>query len=842
VRTQAAKQRHYWRTVRALLNASLKRARGQRKHQQELLEHRSGKPSFDWSWFGFVAAIFFSAAVSCGYAFLIDMAAMTGEGVEAERHGKIVVSDDFLSAVVEVQSLQGDRRVLARSAYADEAGRIARRTGVAEKVAERHLRDAVTTRGSTDLTAVSVAAPGLPALPSSGAFSAMLGSIVLLWWLVAMVFQGEGPDFDVQRRRHPMWEWLFSHPVSPGAVFAAEMLSPIAANPAYLTGTLFVGCLYGFVYGPGVGVVAAVVGGIPIVTATACVGRALAICATLRLSPRSRGATLGLMAWLGQASMLGFIFLAIMRPDSIGRASHVLAPLTAIPWPWLGLLLGQVDGHFSLLAGVLACWGISGVAIGGSVWLSVWSVGRGLSGNIAAGDLTPVRARGRRPSFESAPLYRKELLWLTRDRGAIVQIVLIPLSVAGLQVFNLRFVLHGAQGAWYGLCGAAIVLGTYFLWILGPRSLASEGTALWIALTWPLGLERLLKAKAWLWTGISSAVVVAVLLYVAYRFPADGWKVALVGLGWFVFSISMAEKAVTLVSVPSSSGEQQKVPATRRWAASLGMLTFAIGVFTQQWHLAVIGIVYSYLTAAAMWQNFRARLPFLYDPWSERLPQAPTLMHAMIAISILVEAGAVLIVPVMFFIQGGREAIAAVQVVTYGLGAAAVCFGVSEFLAGRGISFWDLWTWPNAARTELANLLPSLALGAASGIVLGLLGRGYLEVLMHVPSTAEIIRHSQTQMAQVPGLRISYFIVAVAFAPFAEEFLFRGMLFRALDREWGGWRAVVGSAAFFAIYHPVLSWLPVGLLGVTNALLFKRTGRLAPAVALHTIYNIVVLS
>jgi membrane protease YdiL (CAAX protease family) len=97
-------------------------------------------------------------------------------------------------------------------------------------------------------------------------------------------------------------------------------------------------------------------------------------------------------------------------------------------------------------------------------------------------------------------------------------------------------------------------------------------------------------------------------------------------------------------------------------------------------------------------------------------------------------------------------------------------------------------------------------------------------------------------MAKVPNLKISYAVMAVLFAPFAEEYLFRGLLFRALDREWGGWHAVVGSAAFFAIYHHPLSWLPVGLLGIANALLFKKTGRLAPAVILHMVYNAVVLS
>jgi membrane protease YdiL (CAAX protease family) len=53
---------------------------------------------------------------------------------------------------------------------------------------------------------------------------------------------------------------------------------------------------------------------------------------------------------------------------------------------------------------------------------------------------------------------------------------------------------------------------------------------------------------------------------------------------------------------------------------------------------------------------------------------------------------------------------------------------------------------------------------------------------------------------------------------------------------------VLGSAAFFASYHPVLSWLPVFCLGALNAVLFKRSGRLVPAVLLHMTYNAVVLA
>jgi membrane protease YdiL (CAAX protease family) len=298
----------------------------------------------------------------------------------------------------------------------------------------------------------------------------------------------------------------------------------------------------------------------------------------------------------------------------------------------------------------------------------------------------------------------------------------------------------------------------------------------------------------------------------------------------------MAEKSVTLVTITAESGEVQKIPRGRRMAAQLGMLTFAIGILTQQWHVAVMGIVYSYVTAAAMWQNFRARLPYLYDPWSEKLPEPPTLMHAMIAISILVECGAIVMGIVLAI--AGRDNLAMAQAIGYAVCAVAVTLGMLHFLGERNVSLGDVIRWP--AKGEM-GLAPALLLGAGGGIVLGVAAHGYLALLGHIPATAEMLRKSHEAMAKVHDLRLWYGIMAVGFAPFAEEYLFRGLLFRALDREWGGWKAVVGSAAFFAVYHPAMSWPPVFLVGVCNALLFKKTGRLAPAVLLHMVYNAVVV-
>ena len=860
--SQTSRVPTFWNTVRLLLGATRKRSSGRRRRQQELLNNRTGKNATDWGRIAIVFSFLFMAFINAGAAFITNIVVTSSERVEAGQRGKIVVSPEFATGVRSREAAAKYARRMTPPAfetlnYSSEARRISEKYGGTRPAIEQKLRETVRDHGSRDLISIDNAAPGITGLLNAGPLTAMFGSMALFWWLAMLVFQGEGLELDLQRRRHPMWEWLFSHPVPQGAVFLAEMLSPIAANPIFWGAPLYAGFLYGFIYGPALGLLAGILIGIPVTAATACLGKAFENAVVLRLAPRSRGAMIGIMGWLGYASMMLFIVGFFFVPKAVTAIARFVNPFAVLPWPWLRLFVGgQTDGSFSFLFGMLACWTAATITIAGAIWFNVWSAQQGLSGNFAASDSGPSASRAGVTRFGKEPLYRKELLWFSRDRSAIVQTILVPLTVAGVQVFNLRGILSHAQGAWNYLCGVAILFGTYFLWILGPKSLASEGSALWIALTWPRGLESLLKAKAWLWSLLSSALVALVLVYAAFLFPRDIWRIALLGVGWFFFGRSMAEKSVTLVTVTSSSGEVEKIPSGRRWAAQLGMLTFAIGVLTQQWHIAAMGIVYSYITAAAMWENFKARLPFLYDPWSETLPPPPTLMHAMISISILVECGAIL--TGILLAIAGRENVAISQAISYCLCSVAVAIGTANFLDNRGVRLQDVWCWRTSTATQAqledepepwwraigfgdSRFLPSLMVGASGGLFLGIFARGYLAILGHIPATAEIIHKSQQQMSAIPNLHVSYIVMGVFFAPFAEEYLFRGLLFRPLDREWGGWKAIIGSAAFFAIYHPPLSWLPVVLVGIANAILFKKTRLLAPAVILHMVYNAVVL-
>ena len=842
----------FWKTVGLLLSAARRRAAGRMGRQHDLLQHRTGSRINTMGLLGAVMIWLFMASLNIGTVYVVHSAIWEAQSTQLEEQGKVVVRTYYFfralrnlkKATTEIETTRAEFDL--EEAYDVEARERVEKIGGSQIENVTFLREAVRTRPFGDFVIDDKAQPGIKQLNATGPLPKMFATLFLLVWLIMLICQGEGLELDIQRRRNPMWEWLFSHPVKPSAVFLAEMLSPIAANPIYATAPLFFGFLYGSIYGALAGLVATLVIGVPVAVAVASLGKALEIGIMLRFPPRSRGALVGLISWLGYSAMFGILVCAAMIPTIVNVTTPLFQPLAfAIPWPLFSWIIGlKSDGSFSFISGMVVCWLASSVAILGSVGFSVWGAQRGLVG--ASGGSKSISAPKNSATFklfQADPLYRKEILWFLRDRGAIVQAILIPVTVAAVQLFNLRMLVENAGGSWRPITGMAVIFGTYFLWILGPRSLASEGQALWMAQTWPRGLEELMKAKARLWSLIATVIVLAVMAFAVVRFPGDAWKVLLIAAGWIAFSRSMAEKSVTLVSVTASSGEQDPVPKGRRWAASLGMFTFAVGVLGGRWQLVIVGIVYSWLTAAAMWENFRARLPFLFDPWSEKVPPAPTLMHAMIAISAQVEGAAV--VTGAFIILLGSESAALAQTLSFALAAIVVSLVTANILATRGVPFKDTWRWSNKSAWSWisggAGFFISIAIGALGGLLLGLLAKGYVILLLRIDSFAEMLRVMQEQLESVPDLRVSYAIIAVAFAPFAEEYLFRGLLYRALDRAWGGWLALLGSALFFTIYHQPISWVPVFLVGVATALVFKKTGRLAPAVVLHMVYNAVVV-
>jgi membrane protease YdiL (CAAX protease family) len=826
-----------WTVIKLLWKAARRRVVGRGKRQQEVMQRKKGSAIHLPSWLSMVLLMIITSVIHAALGWMLISSADTARIVDCERHGKLVIRSylhDELRAlsrpILSQSQYQSDLDVLLEKA----ADWRQRKVGGSEKSQLRLVKDHFDRYGVDGFICEDEATATSRGLPIT---YWPIAGFILLWWLLMLVFQGEGLELDIQRRRHPMWEWVQSHPVRPVAAFSAELMAPLMANPFYLTAPVF----WWMVIGLDSGLVPCVLGGLVVGLLFACaassLNKALEISAMLRLAPRSRGAVLGLMSWFGYSAMM-LSFFVISSPGIKYFLVKSLAPLGAVlpEWPVRALVFGW--GETQVLWQMLVSEGVfAGVMAAGSIWLAWWGANQGLQA--ASGASAPVRKSGASGTgfLAKNPLYRKEMLWFWRDKSAVVQCVLIPLTMAGFQLFNMRGIVSLAASSWSSVCGAAIICGTYFLLTLGPRSLASEGAALWIATTWPHGMEDLLKAKARLWWLMSSVVVGIIMAVAVFLFPADLIWIVLVAVAWLFFGHSLSQKSVTLATAPSSSGEPEPASQGQQWAAFLGSVAFGSGVISGNWSVAVTGLVFSWLLAAAMWQNFRARLPFLFDRWSEKLPSAPSLMHSIIGIAVMVEVIGLTTVLTTAFAK--KDNLPLIHALTYGLLAIMTMIGMDHFLKGRGVKEGAIWRW----EADSSFRQVAVAYGAAliMGVVLSGFAMVYMVSLRASPLTHDLVLEMDRLWASQGGAQFWAIVLAVLMAPVAEEYLFRGLLFRALDREWGGWKAILASAAFFAIYHPLVSWLPVFAVGVGSAWLFKKTGLLGASVLLHLVYNALVI-
>lgn len=108
-------------------------------------------------------------------------------------------------------------------------------------------------------------------------------------------------------------------------------------------------------------------------------------------------------------------------------------------------------------------------------------------------------------------------------------------------------------------------------------------------------------------------------------------------------------------------------------------------------------------------------------------------------------------------------------------------------------------------------------------------------------SPQEIARLADDAIGVAAGLA---FVFTVAFVPFVEELVFRGLLLGALRRKIPTAWAVVFSSAVFTLFHfagraTLVILPPLFVVGIVLGVLAVRTGRLGPPIMLHSGFNLV---
>jgi membrane protease YdiL (CAAX protease family) len=147
---------------------------------------------------------------------------------------------------------------------------------------------------------------------------------------------------------------------------------------------------------------------------------------------------------------------------------------------------------------------------------------------------------------------------------------------------------------------------------------------------------------------------------------------------------------------------------------------------------------------------------------------------------------------------------------------------------------------PSPASFGLRIVRPLPALGwtllayagfvAATGIVLTVLGE---------PEEQELVQDIEEESAFV--VLAGFALLSCFIAPVAEEFFFRGFMYRAIaERVHPIWAALISGGVFGAIHlggSPAVSVVVLSTFGVALGLLLWRTGSLIPCIMLHACNN-----
>jgi membrane protease YdiL (CAAX protease family) len=87
-------------------------------------------------------------------------------------------------------------------------------------------------------------------------------------------------------------------------------------------------------------------------------------------------------------------------------------------------------------------------------------------------------------------------------------------------------------------------------------------------------------------------------------------------------------------------------------------------------------------------------------------------------------------------------------------------------------------------------------------------------------------------------------IIASLVGPVIEEIFFRGVMYNAVKRKLGVFRAVLITSVLFSFLHThaatyfLVGFVPITILGITLAYLYEKTGSLIPSITLHVLNNL----
>ncbi|MDP9650918.1 CPBP family intramembrane glutamic endopeptidase [Paraburkholderia caledonica] len=678
--------------------------------------------------------------------------------------------------------------------------------------------------GHADALASYAGSPELGGVALRG--MTMLASML---WLISVLY-----PISLSLRSGPEWdfEWIATLPMPRGTLLCARIIERGLVNPIAWIALLTPSAVVASHSGAGwFAAVYAILVAVPLLLTVSSIWTILDLGLHLTLAPSTLR---NLQAVLGIALTSAIFLIAYLRTPKGEGFAVMLADHTPAWSIWTPL--GLANQIVSVPVGVdtFGLYGLLLLEVGLVTLLSLAFLRFQLRAGLVAhgaresGRAARVAAHSNEPdlsagSFRLSPLKRRELTLLTRDRRFLAQFLGVPLLMIGSQfIFNNHLVgrLAREPGA---LASVAFCIGAYALIHSAVQTSTVEQGALWLLYTFPRSIMSVQWEKAQFYLAIALPFPVGVYLGCLALSPAAPMRFV-VGSAFAIVGLMTYSAIAVALGVLFG--------ANSRWSRSLHSYLYmllvgfyAYALYSADWHREVPMLALCGALAVALWQKASDKVPYLLDS-SAAPPSRVALADGLIAATIFFVFQFVAVHLLRKFVHGDSTS----RVV---LG--YVCSGALTFALMRG-TFAALKT-RGVPRILGADNARSVGTGVAVGLLCASVGVCYLWLAGHygvLPDTTQ-------QRRLPPQARVAISLLAVLAAPFFEEFIFRGLIFGGMRRSLGRPASALGSAALFAIVHPLFSLAPLFVLGIGAAWVYDHKQTLVAPMLTHVTYNAVVI-
>lgn len=666
-----------------------------------------------------------------------------------------------------------------------------------------------------------------------------LGLIGFLLALALIALSVVGTDRDLARVESKL-EWWFTFPVSVRGLLLARALETALVSPLlWLFATPFFAVVF---WSAGLGAWGIVVALLATLYLGVLAGSLRVVAETVlrsKFSLRTVAIVQAALQVLGSLAMVlaftGTSEVGLTYLTGVARTlpRWTLASPLSLPMCWLLAWPRPLLALASVLLVALAALYVS-VAIGGS------ALRDGLTrstGPQRGSRVRSVRSDSGRLSLLGA-VGHKELLSITRDPGRVVRVLLLPLLMIGFQgLLNPAFFRAIVSNPGHA-AAAAFGVGCLVLSSGALLSLANEGAALWLLITAPWSLDRVLQRKATLWSAlaISFSALTLLGLGVVTRRPSlvltPHALFALVGVALYGFM------AVALGALGTDALETEPQKRMQTWTAQLFLLLaglFAYALYTPSVWAKFVQLSLSALLAFALWQKVRDHTPYLLDP-TEAPPASLAVADGIIA------ALAFFVLQALLFLFCRQVGAAPGLSLLFGFVGAGllVSLGALYSFARSGVPALSVALGLSGRGAGDAKLVRGIVEGALAGCAGGVVAALYSRAIQNIDWLREAYSESlelDSSREVLPWL----YVLAVFAAPLFEELIFRGVLYGGLRRSLSARSSVLASALVFALVHPPLSFVPVFVMAVLAAIVYERNKLLYAPIATHMAYNAIVV-